>query len=120
MHVFVDSHIYPAIQTNFDQFISDLQTDGYTVSVTKVTTETPEDIRATLLSEYTSDDLLGVILVGDVPAAWMETLLPWNYVSHFPTDYFYMDLNGTWHDYDADGFYDNHSGNLYPLDRGRF
>ena len=115
VHVFVDSHIYPAIQTNFDQFISDLQTDGYTVSVTQVTTETPEDIRATLLSEYTSDDLVGVILVGDVPAAWVELFaMSHYYTSHFPTDYFYMDLDGTWNDYDADGFYDNLSGNLYP------
>jgi|GEM_PF-614143 len=112
VHVFVDSHVYPAIQTNFDQFISDLQTDGYTVSVTQVTTETPEDIRATLLSEYTSDDLVGGILVGDVPAAWMET--DWYYVSHFPTDYFYMDLNGTWNDFDSDGFYDFLAGDLYP------
>ncbi|MCK4224264.1 MAG: hypothetical protein KAX39_03725 [candidate division Zixibacteria bacterium] len=112
VHVFVDSVIYPAIQTNFDQFISDLETDGYSVSVTEVWSQTPEEIRATLLSEYTSSGLEGVILVGDVPAAWMETYM--YYISHFPTDYFYMDLDGTWNDYDADGFYDNLSGNLDP------
>ena len=114
VHVFVDYHIYPAIQTNFDQFILDLQTDGYTVSMTQVTTETPLEIRAILQSEYPSG-LVGVILVGDVPAAWMETFrfLGSNYVSHFPTDYFYMDLDGTW-DNDANGFYYNLSGNLEP------
>jgi len=114
VHVFVDSHVYPAIQTNFDQFVSDLQTDGYTVSVTQVTTETPVAIRGILQSEYPSG-LVGVILVGDVPAAWMETFrVTSTYVSHFPTDYFYMDLDGTWNDYDANGFYDNLSGNLEP------
>jgi hypothetical protein len=114
VHVFVDSYVYPAIQTNFDQFISDLQTEGYTISVTQVTTETPEAIRATLLSEYPSG-LVGTILVGEVPAAWVE-LFPMShyYRSHFPTDYFYMDLNGTWDDYDADGFYDNLSGDMEP------
>jgi len=111
VHVFVDSHVYPAIQTNFDQFVSDLQTDGYTVSVTQVTTETPVAIRGILRSEYPSG-LVGVILVGDVPAAWMETSS--YYVSHFPTDYFYMDLDGIWNDSDLDGFYDNLSGNLEP------
>jgi hypothetical protein len=111
VHVFVDSHVYPAIQTNFDQFVSDLQTDGYTVSVTQVTTETPVAIRGILRSEYPSG-LVGVILVGDVPAAWMETSS--YYVSHFPTDYFYMDLDGIWNDSDLDGFYDNLSGNLGP------
>jgi hypothetical protein len=114
VHVFVDSHVYPAIQTNLNQFVSDLQAGGYTVSVTQVTTETPEAIRAILQAEYSSG-LVGVILVGDVPAAWMETFRVTSYyVSHFPTDYFYMDLDGTWNDYDANGFYDNLSGNLEP------
>ena len=85
VHVFVDSVVYPAIQINLDQFISDLETEDYTVSLTQVTTQTPEDIRAILQSEYPSD-LVGVILVGDVPAAWMETEADpgWSYGSHFP------------------------------------
>ncbi len=114
VHVFIDSVVYPEIQTNFDQFISDLQADSFTVLVTRVWSQTPQVIRATLQSEYASG-LVGVILVGDVPAAWMETYPPDNsYTSHFPTDYYYMDMNGTWSDYDADGFYDNLSGDLYP------
>jgi hypothetical protein len=114
VHVFVDSVIYPEIQTNLNQFISDLQADSYTVSVTQVWSQTPQVIRAILQSEYASG-LVGVILVGDVPAAWMETFrFSSYYVSHFPTDYFYMDLDGTWSDNDANGFYDNLSGNLYP------
>jgi hypothetical protein len=111
VHVFVDSVIYPEIQTNFDQFILDLQADGYTVAVTQVWGQTAEDIRIVLQSEYPSG-LVGVILVGDVPAAWLETFM--YYRSHFPTDYFYMDLDGVWNDYDADGFYDNLTGDLYP------
>ncbi len=115
VHVFVDSVIYHQIQPNFDQFILDLQADGYSVSVTKSWNQTPEAIRATLQSEYASSGLVGAIFVGDVPAAWMETsLLTSYYVSHFPTDYFYMDLDGLWNDYDTDGFYDNLSGNLEP------
>ncbi|NIM98788.1 MAG: hypothetical protein GTO24_12120 [candidate division Zixibacteria bacterium] len=111
VHVFVDSIIYPEIQTNFDQFVTDLQADGYSASVTKAWNQTPEDIRAILQSEYPSG-LVGVILVGDVPAAWMETFF--YYRSHFPTDYFYMDLNGSWNDYDSDGFYDNLYGDSLP------
>ncbi|MGB7061388.1 MAG: FG-GAP-like repeat-containing protein, partial [Candidatus Zixiibacteriota bacterium] len=114
VHVFVDSYVYPSIQTNFDQFVADLQAEGYTVSVTQVITETPEDMRAILQSEYASG-LVGAILVGEVPAAWVELpALTHYYTSHFPTDYFYMDLDGTWNDYDADGFYDNFSGSMEP------
>jgi hypothetical protein len=114
VHVFVDSYVYPSIQTNFDQFIADLQTEGYTVTVTQVVAETPEDIRAILQSEYSSG-LVGVILAGEVPAAWVELFaLTHYYTSHFPTDYFYMDLDGTWSDGDADGFYDSFSGSVEP------
>jgi 6-phosphogluconolactonase (cycloisomerase 2 family) len=114
VHVFVDSVIYPEIQTNFDQFISDLQADSFTVMVTEVWSQTPEIIRSTLQSEYASG-LVGVILVGDVPAAWMQTFsMESYYTSYFPTDYFYMDLNGTWVDNNADGFYDNLSGTMEP------
>jgi 6-phosphogluconolactonase (cycloisomerase 2 family) len=114
VHVFVDSYVYPSILTNFNQFISDLETEGYTVSVTQVTTQTPEDIRATLLSEYPSG-LVGTILVGEVPAAWVQLFAETHYYySHFPTDYFYMDLDGTWIDGDADGFYDDMSGAMEP------
>jgi hypothetical protein len=82
--------------------------------VTQVTTQTPEDIRAILLSEYSSG-LVGTILVGEVPAAWVQ-LFPMThyYASHFPTDYFYMDLDGTWNDDNTDGFYDNMSGAMEP------
>jgi ankyrin repeat protein len=114
VHVFVDSVVYPEIQTNFDQFISDLQADSFSVVVTQVAGQTPEVMRSILQSEYASG-LVGVILVGDVPAAWMQTSnLETYYTSYFPTDYFYMDLNGTWLDSDLNGFYDNLSGNLSP------
>jgi len=114
VHVYVDSVIYPSIQTNFDQFVSDLQADSFSVIVTKYRYQTPEDIRAVLRAEYSSG-LVGVILVGDIPAVKMKTTPPsYYYTSYFPTDYFYMDLNGTWVDYDYDMFYDSLYGNLEP------
>jgi hypothetical protein len=112
VHVFVDSVVYAAIQANLSQFLLDLQAEGYSTALTRTWNRTPEEIRALLLSEYTSSGLVGAIFVGDVPAAWMETFL--YYRSYFPTDYFYMDLDGTWADNDANGFYDNLSGNTEP------
>jgi hypothetical protein len=112
VHVFVDSVVYPAVQANLSQFLLDLQAEGYSTFLTATWNQTPEEIRAILLSEYNTSGLVGAIFVGDVPAAWMETFM--YYISHFPTDYFYMDLNGSWADYDADGFYDNLSGSLEP------
>jgi hypothetical protein len=113
VHVFVDSTIYLEIGTSLNQFMSDLESETYSVSFTQVGTQTPEEIRSILQSEY-SYGLVGAILVGDVPAAWMETPpLAW-YTSHFPTDYFYMDLDGSWYDSDGDDFYDSLAGDLEP------
>jgi hypothetical protein len=114
VHVFVDSVIYHGIQFNLDQFLLDLQADGYTVALTKSWNQTPEQIRAILQSEYSSG-LVGIVLVGDIPAAWMETsYFTDSYISYFPTDYFYMDLTGKWKDSDADGFYDTFKASLKP------
>ena len=111
VHIFVDSVLYPDLQISMNQFTVDLQAEGYQVSVTLVSEGTSEDIRSILQSEYDAG-LIGVILIGDVPTGWMETHS--RVSSHFPTDYFYMDLDGVWADDDGDGFYDEVSGNTYP------
>ncbi len=112
VHVFVDSIVYEAIRANIEQFAYDLQSEGYSVAISRSWNQAPEQIRAVLMAEYASSGLVGIVLVGDIPAAWMETSL--YYRSHFPTDYFYMDLNGTWRDSDGDGFYEHITENSEP------
>ncbi len=72
-------------------------------------------MRAFLQGLYSSG-LDGCVLVGDFPVAWYEIDGCWDKRGHeeFPTDLFYMDMDGTFGDYDSDGLYDTHSGNVAP------
>ncbi len=75
---------------------------------------TCEELKADIKAQFTSGDLEGVVLIGDLPIA--------SYNLHekdffggefqtrgFPTDLFYMDMDGSWSG--SNGSYSGHSGN---------
>jgi hypothetical protein len=109
--VLVDETLYPAITTSLGQYLSDLDLEGYTVFVQEVSGGTPEDIKAWIQARYNTGSN-GILLIGDVTAAWVEVS-----GDQFPSDLFYMDLDGTWQDNNGDGVYENHlagSGDMGP------
>ncbi|GAJ14925.1 unnamed protein product, partial [marine sediment metagenome] len=63
------------------------------------------------------------LLIGDFPAAWFE-IYPYTMEINgtyecpsyniFPTDLYYMDLNGSWIDNDGNGYFDEHTGDRGP------
>ncbi len=106
VYVLVNQDTYGPLATELAQFVLDLETDGYDVELYTVTYSNPEDLRAFLQQ---APGLKGAILIGDLPAAWYIEYL-WG-AEEFPLDLFYMDLDGTWSDWDQDGLYDEHSGN---------
>ncbi|RKZ05977.1 hypothetical protein DRQ25_14950, partial [Candidatus Fermentibacteria bacterium] len=76
-----------------------------------------------LIDKY-NDGMEGAVLVGNIPVAWVKMDDSFPGQSHFPCDYFYMDLDGTWQDLwvgypsggnlGTDGIYDTFSGSLNP------
>jgi hypothetical protein len=103
--VLVESSLYAGIQTNLARYVTDLQSDGYTVDVHQITGGTPASLKAFLLANST--DVVGCVFVGDLPVSWFEAEV-WGH-EEFPCDLFYMDLDGTWTDSDGDGKFDGHS-----------
>lgn len=91
----VNSGIKESIQSSLDQYISDLEAEEYTVTVSTISGGTREDLRTYLQSEL-SGNLVGCVLIGDLPVPWFEIDS-----SEFPCDLFYMDLDGTWIDEDT-------------------
>ena len=83
--------------TIFDQWIADIESEGNTVSAVEITYAYPTEIRAWFQELY-ADGLKGVILVGDIPAPWSCTVDDSKSNETFPSDYFYMDLDGVWED----------------------
>jgi len=101
--VVVNAELYPHISAEIAQYQADLVGAGYTVQV-----DTMRGTSASALRSYLAgiSQLVGAVLVGELPVAWYEMD-----GEEFPVDLYFMDLNGTWGDADADGLYDSHTGN---------
>ncbi|MCX6661385.1 MAG: Ig-like domain-containing protein [Euryarchaeota archaeon] len=109
--ILVNENLYPLIDTRLLQYISDLTLEGYVVAQTETSGGNPEDIKSWIQEQY-STGTTGVLFVGDIPAAWAEVS-----GDQFPSDLFYMDLDGTWRDANDDGVYEVHeagSGDMGP------
>ena len=109
--VLVDASLYTQITTNLNQYITDIESEGYTVFVSTVSGGSPQDIKDWVIDRYNMGSE-GFVFVGDITAAWAEVS-----GSQFPCDLFYMDLDGNWQDYNIDGIYEVHTagtGDMAP------
>jgi hypothetical protein len=109
--ILVDAGLYSQIAVNLNEYISDIQSEGYTVYLQTVSGGTPEDIKAWVLDRYNNGSG-SMVFVGDITAAWAEVS-----GAVFPCDLFYMDLDGYWEDGNADDIYENHeagNGDMGP------
>jgi len=109
--VLVNSSVYPRIESSLDQYGEDVQSDGFSVTIVRtdeLADPTPQGIRS-LLQQELSQDLVGAVLVGDIPTAWVNVS-----GKVLPTDMYYRDLNGVWTDLNGDGIYEKQSGDVVP------
>lgn len=105
--VVVSSGLAASLAPELSRFQTDLEADGYDVTVEIMAGGTPADLRADVISHT---GIAGVILVGHLPAAWFE-MDEWSgQHEEFPLDLYYMDLDGFWSDTDGDGLLDQHTG----------
>ncbi len=69
----VNETIYPQIKENLNIFEQDLRNEGYNVQKTTVSSQAaPPQIKEIIKSHYSKNNLIGVILVGDIKAAYAE------------------------------------------------
>ena len=81
-----------------------------------------EDLRDLIIDWDSDESLVGVFLLGDLPTAWFEHFDDFNndgepddgWMSQFPCDLFFADLDGLWADLDENGCYDYHGGEMAP------
>ncbi len=100
--VLINNALYPKIITSINQYVSDLESEGYTVLVETVNGGSPTEIKTWIQNKYESY-CTGFVFIGDITAAWAEVS-----GSVFPCDLFYMDIDGTWKDKDNDGDFETH------------
>ncbi|MCK4332384.1 MAG: hypothetical protein KAV40_02265 [Thermoplasmatales archaeon] len=101
--ILVDAGLHLKITVALNQYIDDLEAEGHPVFLQTVLGGTPEEIKERITQRYNSGST-GIVLVGDITAAWAEVS-----GSVFPCDLFYMDLDGNWEDNDLDGVYEIHT-----------
>lgn len=111
--IVVDSALYPSILTSLDQYVLDLQAEGYAVAVFLFSGGTAADLRDLLSNEYYASGLKGAALVGDLPVAWYKETTS-GYAAEYPFDLYFMDLDGSWLDTDTDGIFDSHLDGADP------
>jgi len=133
--VIVNSELYDDIEAALGQYVAELESWGYVVTVDTAsaaqTIPACEELRQYLADRHAAG-LEGVVLIGDLPVPWFQMIdefegddLRDDY-EEFPIDLFYMDLDGEWADelhYDPqsqqmvpgpDGIFDTHEGGMEP------
>ena len=108
IYLVVNSTLYSSIQSNLDVFKTDLQNEGYIVETRlSDSNETRVTLRGALIARYNQwDNLRGTIFFGDLPVCRLD--LDGDTYSHV-SDFYYMDMNGTYVDDDADGVIDSYT-----------
>ena len=109
--ILVDATLNAQITTGLNQYIADLESEGYTVFINTVSGGSAQDIKNWVLDRFNAGSE-GFVFVGDITAAWAEVS-----GDQFPCDLFYMDLDGNWEDNNYDGVYEVHTagtGDMAP------
>jgi len=111
--VFVEDRLSNLIRDSINQYMADLQKEGYgTILKNDISAKTsPSDIRLFLRKEYRKkSNIAGALLVGNIPAiVFNEKIIQGDPYRHdHLCDFYYMDLDGFWEDSDGNGVYDTH------------
>ncbi len=109
----------PAVQIAVTQYRTDLNNTGYNTILYTSTIPNAPTLRGLLQTWYTSNNIIGAVLIGNLPYIRFEHGLNTSGVSggydSFPAstpficDLYYMDLDGSWYDTDTNSVYDRHN-----------
>lgn len=113
--IIVNEELYPQINDKLmDEYVPQLEGDGISVEVWTTLYGTPEDLRDAMADYYSINGFYYCMQVGEFPPPLSEIGFFPGESTPYPIDFFFMDLDGEWIDYDEDGYYDDHTGSLEP------
>lgn len=99
---------------SIDRYLWDINRgSNCTVELMTAQGGSPEDIKLRIQARYYQGGLDGVVLIGRLPAAWYEVANDhaWSNGDYgyadWTCDLFFMDMDGSWDDADADRKYDS-------------
>ena len=119
--VAVNHQLFLNHEEAFDEYFNDLRSEGYDVVLLDVEGGSAQELKNLIIAEG-GEDLVGVILWGELPLAWFEHREYFrnerepdhHWLVEYPIDLFFMDIDGAWQDTSDNGIYDVHSGSWEP------
>ncbi len=111
--VLVESRLISSLDSALEQYETDLKSEGYKVKIESGLTSStlPTEIKKILQNEYEeNENLIGAVFIGNIQAPLFNDFNRQGdpYWHNYLADFYYMDLNGVWEDYDNNGVYDQH------------
>jgi hypothetical protein len=98
--IFIDSNTYPNLTNEIQRLKSDIINDlGVNVFIFADNWNDIEEIKDILIDKYNHEELIGAILIGDIPTAYFE----YQNSGSVPTDRYFQDLSDNFIDVDGDG-----------------
>jgi hypothetical protein len=116
VYILVEYFLFQQVSSYLFRYMNDLVLDGYYPVLCVGVWSNEVEVKDLLMKGH-AQNLVGALLVGDIPIAWYEMKNSKNVWKEFPIELYYMDLDGLWLDKDGDGLYDGHrkgTGNLKP------
>ena len=118
--IIVQYALYANVSAQVTQYRQDLNDSGYNTILYTSPIDTPKQLKGNLTQWYTSDHIVGAVLIGRLPyAQYFHDDSPPFVDETFICDLYLMDLDGNWWDINPpDGIYDVHNAtapaDIYP------
>ncbi|HNW82671.1 MAG TPA: hypothetical protein PKG52_07250 [bacterium] len=111
--IVVNETLNGKLDDELTQYSSDLEKDGYVPAVRYWMPGGAEILHRIIKENYDTYSIKGAVLIGDMPSANYEQMADYGdpagiIYEEFPSEYFFMDMDGLWEDTDNNGLYDKY------------
>ncbi|MCK4312232.1 MAG: hypothetical protein KAW88_05805, partial [Candidatus Cloacimonetes bacterium] len=121
--IVVNNNLYGNIEQSVQVYQQDLTDEGFNTFVVEFDGTSFEDLKQQIVSYYQTENIVNIVLIGNLPVAWFELFEDWNNNGvqdpdenwvEFPCDLYFTDTDGIWNDTDGNGIFDYHEGDKHP------
>mgnify|MGYP001167351919 FL=1 len=111
--ILVNKSLKGKLDDELDQYIQDVESDGFIPAIRYWMPGGAEIMKEIIKESYNDHSIKGAVFIGDMPPASFEQHAdygePYGIVyEEFPSEFFFMDMDGTWEDVDGNGIYDKY------------
>jgi len=115
--IVVNENLKGKIDDALNLYVTDIENEGYSPAVRYWHPGGAKYLKHIIKKSYEQHNIMGALLVGDLPPALFEMESDFGdeigvMYEFFPSEYYFMDMDGVWEDSDGNGIYDKYPKNL--------